>query len=96
MERIRSLHKINFVHNDLKPDNICIGLKDPNTIYLIDYGLSQNYLLPDKSHVKKETLNKFSGNFIFASLNSCRGNTKSRRDDIESAIYILCFLLNDQ
>ena len=32
---------------------------------------------------------------MFASLNSCRGYSKSRRDDIESALYILCYLLND-
>lgn len=33
---------------------------------------------------------------MFASLNSCRGYSKSRRDDIESALYILCYLLHDQ
>lgn len=40
-------------------------------------------------------MRKFSGNFLFASLNSCRGNNKSRRDDIESVIYIMIYLLND-
>jgi len=32
---------------------------------------------------------------LFASLNSCRGNNKSRRDDIESAIYIMIYLMNN-
>ena len=96
IDRLRYLHRINFVHNDLKLDNIVIGHKKPHIIYLIDYGLSQNYLKDDRTHMAKKTLNKFTGNFIFASLNSCRGNTKSRRDDIESAMYILCFLINDQ
>ena len=40
-------------------------------------------------------MRKFSGNFLFASLNSCRGNNKSRRDDLESVMYILIYLLND-
>ena len=40
-------------------------------------------------------MRKFSGNFLFASLNSCRGNNKSRRDDMESAIYIMIYLLNN-
>ena len=31
---------------------------------------------------------------MFASLNSCRGNTKSRRDDIQSLLYIMIYLLN--
>ena len=44
--------------------------------------------------MEKKQLNKFSGTFMFASLNSCRGYNKSRRDDIESALYLLSYLLN--
>lgn len=40
-------------------------------------------------------MRKFSGNFLFASLNSCRGNNKSRRDDVESTLYIMIYLLNN-
>jgi len=40
-------------------------------------------------------LGKFSGNFIFASLNACRGYNKSRRDDVESMLYVLFYMLND-
>lgn len=32
---------------------------------------------------------------MFASLNSCRGNNKSRRDDIESIFYLLIYLYNN-
>lgn len=32
---------------------------------------------------------------MFASINSCRGGNKLRRDDIESLMYFLFFLLND-
>jgi hypothetical protein len=32
---------------------------------------------------------------MFASLNSCRGNNKSRRDDIESLFYLIIYLYND-
>jgi len=31
---------------------------------------------------------------MFASLNSCRGNNKSRRDDIESIFYLMIYLYN--
>ena len=34
------------------------------------------------THIEKKNIEKFSGNFLFASLNSCRGNNKSRRDDV--------------
>ena len=32
---------------------------------------------------------------MFASLNSCRGNNKSRRDDIESLFYLIIYLYNE-
>ena len=82
------------MHNDLKLDNILIGYKDPSLIYLIDFGLSCRYLNDDGTHVQKIYTQKFSGNFLFASLNSCRGNNKSRRDDIQSIMYIMIYLLN--
>ena len=84
-----------FVHNDLKLDNILVGLKDPSVIYLIDFGLACRYKDADGNHTKRKYIEKFSGNFLFASLNSCRGNNKSRRDDIQSIFNITCYLLND-
>ena len=83
-----------YIHNDLKLDNILIGNKDPDNVYLIDFGLSCKYQKEDGTHVEKEYTQKFSGNFIFASLNSCRGYNKSRRDDIQSLVYVMVFMLN--
>ena len=48
----------------------------------------------DGTHINKRYIEKFSGNFLFASLNSCRGNTKSRRDDVQSTLYVMVYLLN--
>ena len=83
------------MHNDLKLENICIGWTDPSVVYLIDFGLSTTYLEADGSHSTKTFINKFSGNIMFTSLNSCRGNTKSRRDDIQALFNLLVYLLND-
>lgn len=92
---MRNLHSLGFVHNDLKLENILVGHKDPDRVYLIDFGLTQEYNDENGVHLEKQYIRKFSGNFLFASLNSCRGNNKSRRDDMESAIYIMIYLLND-
>jgi casein kinase 1 len=76
------MNSLGFVHNDLKLENILVGYKDPATIYLVDFGLTCRFLNDDGTHVVKEDMEKFTGNFLFASLNSCRGKNKSRRDDI--------------
>lgn len=95
IERLKDLHSIGYMHNDLKLENILIGHRDPSKIYLIDFGLSQKYLDDDGSHIKKQNLGYFSGNFMFASVNSCKGNSKSRRDDMESLFYLLIYLMSD-
>lgn len=93
-ERLKQLHELGYVHNDIKLENVVVGFDDPNRLYLIDFGLAQCFNDEDGTHIKKEYLSKFSGNFLFASLNSCRGYNKSRRDDMESVFYLLVYLLN--
>ena len=94
IQRLRDLHKLKFVHNDVKLENILVGHNDTDVLYLIDFGLATVFQLEDGKHVEKQQLFKFSGNFLFASLSSCRGYNKSRRDDIEAAFYILIYLIN--
>ena len=95
IERIRTLHELNYVHNDLKLENFLVGHEDTSRLYLIDFGLASRYLDEQTGeHIEKVSLHKFSGNFMFASLNSLRGNNKSRRDDIESALYVLIYLIS--
>ena len=72
-----------------------VGLIDPQVVYLIDFGLTIKYKNEDGSHILKEDLKKFSGNLKFASLNSCRGYNKSRRDDIQSIIFVMVYLINN-
>ena len=88
------MHELNFVHNDVKLENILVGHEDSETLYLIDFGLASNYLNKNGEHIKHTQMNRFSGNFLFASLNSCRGFNKSRRGDIEAAFYVLIYMLN--
>ncbi|CAJ0601844.1 unnamed protein product [Cylicocyclus nassatus] len=38
------VHAAGFLHRDLKPSNFCVGADDVRRIYLIDYGLTRQYL----------------------------------------------------
>mgnify|MGYP006093288189 CR=1 FL=1 len=51
MQRIKVLHELGFVHNDLKLDNILVGFKDPSKIFLIDFGLSQSFTEQNGDHI---------------------------------------------
>ncbi len=45
IERLEFLHKNNFIHRDVKPDNFLIGGRrsDNTTIYMIDLGLAKRF-----------------------------------------------------
>ena len=43
-------------------------------------------------HKEQEKIDNFYGNSLFASDNTIMLKSTSRKDDIESLIYILCFL----
>ena len=51
IDRLEAMHKIGYLHRDVKPDNLAIGLAEKNKIiYLFDFGLT----LPIGSSVPKE------------------------------------------
>jgi casein kinase I homolog HRR25 len=91
---------VGYIYNDLKPDNICVGIyRDSNSLHilkLIDFGLALPYLQLNeitgvKEHVKCVQKN-FQGNLAFSSKNAFNETTLSRRDDLISLVYMLTYL----
>jgi serine/threonine protein kinase len=72
LDRIKVLHNSNFLHRDLKTENLCIGLgKRSWTVYLIDFGLAKRFRCPKTGkHVQHSKKKCVTGTLRFCSTNA--------------------------
>lgn len=88
IEIICQIHDMGLIHRDIKPENFL--LSDEKQIYLIDFGFCKTYLC-DNVHIRMKNVKTMIGTPNFASIHSHDFIELSRRDDLESIGYILCY-----
>ena len=93
LDRLEYVHSKNILHRDIKSKNFIIGRKDPNAIYLIDFGFSKKYKSSRTGkHIRFTYTNTLYGSLFFSSRYAIRGYEQSRRDDLESFGYLIIYL----
>lgn len=91
LQILEAVHAKFILHRDLKPENIMFN-PQTNTFSLIDFGLSKRFVDKSGKHILRSTSKPFRGTLRYCSLNMHNGVENSRRDDIESLVYVLVFL----
>ncbi|KAJ1363738.1 hypothetical protein KIN20_023663 [Parelaphostrongylus tenuis] len=97
---LQDLHEAGFVHRDVKPSNLAMGLYNTQVVYVFDFGLARQILVPDEGGRLKlrEPRNKvmFRGTVRYCSLNVHQYREQGRHDDLYGVLFsmIECLTAN--
>lgn len=91
LERMQYMHEKNYIHRDIKPDNILMGLGDKsNVVHMIDFGLTRLVIDPKTGkHIPFVSGKNLIGTCRYVSVNSHMGFELSRRDDLITLGYVI-------
>jgi serine/threonine protein kinase len=93
IQRLQALHNMFLLHRDIKPSNFVFGIGNrTNKLFLIDFGFSKRYMY-DNVHIEEKQLRHIVGSPNFVSLNVHNLVEPSRRDDLESGLYVILTML---
>ncbi|XP_056291105.1 serine/threonine-protein kinase VRK1-like isoform X3 [Pseudoliparis swirei] len=90
LDVLEYVHENEYVHADIKAANLMLGCRDPEQVYLADYGLSYRYCPKGVHKEYKENPKKgHNGTIEYTSLDAHRGVAPSRRGDLQMLGFCL-------
>lgn len=98
LSRLEYVHSRHFLHRDVKPDNFTVGIgAKASVVYIIDFGLAKRYFDPrSRQHIPYKEGKSLTGTARYASISTHIGIEQARRDDLESLMYVLIYLMKGQ
>ena len=95
LSRLEYIHSHSYIHGDIKPQNVVLGLGDlRHTAFIIDFGIAKEFWNMSTSvHIPFRQGQCLTGTPAFVSINNHLGVEPGRRDDLESLMYMLIYFL---
>ncbi|PIC45011.1 hypothetical protein B9Z55_005181 [Caenorhabditis nigoni] len=92
---VQQLHSVGFIHRDIKPANFCMSLENPRQLVMVDFGMCRKYVTDGGSELRHPRwyVHGFKGTLRYAPLAAHHGRESSRKEDLESVLYVLVELL---
>ncbi|ELK01193.1 Serine/threonine-protein kinase VRK1 [Pteropus alecto] len=90
LDILEYIHEHEYVHGDIKASNLLLSCKNPDQVYLVDYGLAYRYC-PEGIHkeYKEDPKRCHDGTIEFTSIDAHNGVAPSRRGDLEILGYCM-------
>lgn len=90
LDILEYIHEHEYVHADIKASNLLLSYKNPNLVYLVDYGLAYRYS-PEGvlKEYKEDPKRCHDGTIEFTSIDAHKGVSPSRRSDLEILGYCM-------
>uniref|UniRef100_A0A8R1IBF5 Protein kinase domain-containing protein n=1 Tax=Caenorhabditis japonica TaxID=281687 RepID=A0A8R1IBF5_CAEJA len=96
LKAIRDLHSIGYVHRNIRPSAFTCGIgEDDATVYLQDFRNVRKFE-EQKKHVTARTTVKMYGTMRYSSRASQNNKDLGRKDDLESFIYTVFYLIDKE
>ncbi|KAK6058025.1 hypothetical protein COOONC_04408 [Cooperia oncophora] len=90
IEALKSVHDLGFLHRDVKPSNMCVGIGEHRRIiYLVDFGMTRQFRLPNGEFRKERAYAAFRGTMRYVSLSVHERKEQGPVDDLWSIYYTL-------